>query len=189
MSAAARHVRVAVSATLTLFAVACASGPREARPAQQAAHGSADGVQAQAPPYGDPAKAQSAGYPESADAKPGQPAPPPPSSPTTTSPQGGAQPIAPGRSTALARAGSDFDAAQRELDVAAGDCRNACRALASMDRAAGHLCELAQASEETRRCDDARRRVLSARERVKQTCGGCPGGPSVERNDPIPSTR
>lgn len=96
--------------------------------------------------------------------------------------------IAPGR-PAVQAAVRDLDASQRELDVAAGDCHNACRALGSMDRAAGHLCALVQGDEDTRRCEDAKTRVYSARSRVKNTCGTCEGGPSVERNDPIPSTR
>lgn len=79
----------------------------------------------------------------------------------------------------------DLERGQRELDVAAGDCRNACRALGSMDRAAGRLCVLAKGQP----CDDAKTRVYSARDRVKQTCGQCDGGPSVDRNDPIPSLR
>jgi len=84
---------------------------------------------------------------------------------------------------------NEIESSQRELDVAAGDCRNACRALGSMDRAAGKVCELAQGSEEGRRCDGAKQRVYSARDRVKTTCGSCPGGPSVERAAPIPSPR
>jgi hypothetical protein len=90
---------------------------------------------------------------------------------------------------ALQSAANEVDSSQRELDVAAGDCRNACRALGSMDRAAGRLCELSQGESELRRCDDAKRRVYSARDRVKTTCGGCPNGPSVERTAPIPSLR
>ncbi|AKV02091.1 hypothetical protein AKJ09_08754 [Labilithrix luteola] len=96
--------------------------------------------------------------------------------------------IAPGR-PAVQAAARDLDASQRELDVAAGDCHNACRALGSMDRAAGHLCALVQGDDDVRRCEDAKTRVYSARSRVKNTCGACEGGPSVERNDPIPSTK
>jgi len=93
------------------------------------------------------------------------------------------------RSMALQSASNEIESSQRELDVSAGDCRNACRALGSMDRAAGKVCELVQGDGEGRRCDDAKQRVYSARDRVKTTCGGCPGGPSVERTAPIPSLR
>jgi hypothetical protein len=111
----------------------------------------------------------------------------------TTTPQPGTPaqepPAAPPQSRAiqLQGAGRDFDSSERQLDVAAGDCSNACRALGSMDRAAGTLCQLAREGDEVKRCEDAKKKVYSARDRVKTTCGGCPGGPSVERTDPIPS--
>jgi hypothetical protein len=91
---------------------------------------------------------------------------------------------------AMRRASAEIDSAQRELDVAGGDCRNACRALGSMDRAAGRLCELTNEDGETRRCDDAKQRLYFARDRVKSTCGTCPDGrPAVERSAPVPSMR
>jgi hypothetical protein len=86
----------------------------------------------------------------------------------------------------MSQASSEIEASQRELDVAGGDCNNACRALGSMDRAAGRLCGLAQAEEEHRRCGDAKSRVQSARDKVRATCGACPDV-SVDRNAPIPS--
>lgn len=144
------------------------------------------------------------GQPASAQAQPGAyPSPPPPPSPeppatpsneasgkvpAPAQPGGGAA-GASSRSMALQSASNEIESSQRELDVAAGDCRNACRALGSMDRAAGKVCELAQGSEEGRRCDGAKQRVYSARDRVKTTCGSCPGGASVERTAPIPSLR
>lgn len=88
---------------------------------------------------------------------------------------------------ALRMATREIDAAQRELDVAAGDCRGACRALASMDRAAGRLCRLAPDEPEPSRCSEAKQRVYSARDRVRATCGHCEGGPSLEHGAPIPS--
>lgn len=117
-------------------------------------------------------------------------APPPPPGPGSTpaSPAGGAG-GATSRAMALQSAASEVESSQRELDVAAGDCRNACRALASMDRAAGKVCALSQGDGDGRRCEDARTRVYSARDRVRSTCGECPGGPSVERSAPIPSLR
>ena len=145
------------------------------------------------------AEASPAGYgqPGSSVAQPqaGYPPPPPPSppapgaSPSTPGQPGGGATGTTSRSMALQGAANDVESSQRELDVAAGDCRNACRALGSMDRAAGKVCQLAQGDDEGRRCDDAKRRVYSARDRVKTTCGACPGGPSVERADPIPSLR
>ncbi len=93
------------------------------------------------------------------------------------------------RTAALRDASRQLETAQRELDVAAGDCHNACRALGSMDRAAGRLCGLAVSEGEARRCDEAKRKLYSARDRVRTTCGECPGGPSVDRSGPVPSIR
>ena len=90
------------------------------------------------------------------------------------------------RALALSQAGTEVESSQRELDVAGGDCRNACRALGSMDRAAGRICSLAQSEDEQRRCGDAKTRVYSARDKVRTTCGTCPDV-SVDRTAPIPS--
>jgi len=90
---------------------------------------------------------------------------------------------------ALRAASNEVESSQRELDVAGSDCRNACRALGSMDRAAGRLCELSQGADEGNRCNDAKQRVYSARDRVRTNCGSCPNGPSVDRAAPIPSLR
>jgi len=75
-----------------------------------------------------------------------------------------------------ARANVQLSEARRQLDVAAGqrDCANACRALESMERAAGQICELARSTEERRTCRAAEDQVGSARERVKNACGECP---------------
>ena len=98
-------------------------------------------------------------------------------------------PVAQGgsRALALSHARSELDVGERELVVAGGDCRAACRALGSMDRAAGHLCELANDGSERSTCEDAKTTLLGARDRVRTTCGSCPGGASVERTAPIPS--
>jgi hypothetical protein len=85
------------------------------------------------------------------------------------------------------KAQGDLEAAQRELDVAAGDCRAACKALASMDSAAGHICRMASSPDERVSCEEAKAKVLRARDKVRSTCGGCPGGPRVDRDAPIPS--
>jgi hypothetical protein len=79
--------------------------------------------------------------------------------------------------------------AERELQASAGDCVLACRALGSMERATAHLCALASAPVEQATCQDARAKVLSGRDRVRASCGDCPGGPSLDKNAPIPSSR
>jgi hypothetical protein len=52
-------------------------------------------------------------------------------------------------------------------------CFTACRALASMERAASHLCGLT--GEEDPRCDGAKVRVRNATERVRAGCPSCSG--------------
>jgi hypothetical protein len=56
---------------------------------------------------------------------------------------------------------------------AASACDIACRALASMDRAAQHLCELS--GDGDARCQSARDRVDRARQRVVAECSACGG--------------
>jgi hypothetical protein len=63
-------------------------------------------------------------------------------------------------------------ASETELG-AGGTCDVACRALASMQRAAEHLCELS--GEDDERCSGARTRVRSATERVREACPACAG--------------
>ena len=112
------------------------------------------------------------GYPQQQEAPPAPPPPP------------GAMPAQPGKpETPESRAARDFDAAERELSVAAGDCSNACRALGWMDRAAGNICKL---STDKPRCEEASTKVRSAREKVKNSCGDCKET-STNRNDPVPS--
>src|SRR5688572_6869950 len=161
---------------VSAFVVACAASPKRAanEPASKTA----------AQPAQEPA-GYAGGQPSTGDAAKNteqQPSPPPPAPPA--SPQGGFAPPPPSRGVAQAQ--SDVESAQRELDVAAGDCKNACRALRSMDNAAGRLCGLAQSSDESRRCDDAKKKVYTARDRVKSTCGKC-DDVTVDRNAPIPS--
>ncbi|KYF83873.1 hypothetical protein BE17_29950, partial [Sorangium cellulosum] len=55
--------------------------------------------------------------------------------------------------------------------VSAAPCETACRALASMSRAAQHLCGLAGDADQ--RCDAARTRVKSATDRVEAQCPRC----------------
>ena len=63
----------------------------------------------------------------------------------------------------------ELDRAERQVAASQGDCAAACRALASMERAADHLCALAAGTE----CSSARERVDAARQRVQSTCGAC----------------
>ncbi len=69
----------------------------------------------------------------------------------------------------IAGARGELDRAERQLSSSLGDCAAACRALASMERAADHLCALDAGAE----CSRARERVEAARERVRTSCGGC----------------
>lgn len=184
-------MRNALAVCTCALVAACAASKQEAAApvASQPQSRAEAGPQAGSSAYAE--QAPQAGYPQQPGSAPAAPPPPPapvrPSeTPAATTPSAGG---APARSAQIARAGTDLDRAQRELEIAAGDCSNACRALGSMDRAAGHLCDLVQGAGELRKCDDAKKRVLGARDRVKQTCGTCPNGPSVERSDPVPSTK
>jgi hypothetical protein len=77
------------------------------------------------------------------------------------------------RRVPMAEARSELARAEASLEASANDCAAACRALASMGRAVDHLCALVSSQDDQRRCDDAKRRMASARERVRQTCGAC----------------
>ncbi len=169
--------RTASAALVASALVACAAGRKSAEapaattPASEPAGAAGYGQQPQAAPPPPPSPAGDAAGPQ-------------PSQPGTAA--GSFAPPPPSRSLALSQATNDIESSQRELDVAGGDCRNACRALGSMDRAAGRLCGLAQSNDEQRRCGDAKTRVYSARAKVKNTCGSCPDV-SVDRDAPIPS--
>jgi hypothetical protein len=77
------------------------------------------------------------------------------------------------REASLRRSRNEFESARRELESSAGDCTAACRALASMERAAGRLCSLASEPSEQRQCEDAKDRLERARARVRGSCGPC----------------
>jgi hypothetical protein len=97
------------------------------------------------------------------------------------------EPLSPDEAgAAVDRAWSGLVKAEQALEAGASDCANACRALGSMDRAAGQLCD-ATRGDDPSRCDDAKARLLRARDQVRGACGGCPGGPSVDHDAPIPS--
>jgi hypothetical protein len=91
------------------------------------------------------------------------------------------------RARAVRAARRELDQAQRDLDASMWECGTACRALGSMERATGHLCDLATDAEDRRRCEDAKTAVLKAREKIRAACGSCPNGPSLEKTAPIPS--
>ena len=132
--------------------------------------GGAAPMPAQSPGEASPSGATAAPESNAATPAPGYPAAaPPPAQPAATS--SGDMQDAPSR-RAAARA--ELAQAQAELQAAASDCTAACRALASMERATQHLCELAEDPDDQGRCNDARQRLLAARERVRSACGTCP---------------
>jgi hypothetical protein len=69
----------------------------------------------------------------------------------------------------LAAARGELEHAAAELEAGLAECTSACRALASMERAAAHLCELDGATE----CSSAKERVERARARVKSSGCSC----------------
>jgi len=66
----------------------------------------------------------------------------------------------------------------------ASSCGDACRALASMERAARTVCDLVS-PEERGRCDDAAARLRAARRRVRDACGTCANGPTTDPDAPL----
>jgi hypothetical protein len=104
-----------------------------------------------------------------------QPAPPPPPPPEPRP-----QPVVPAAPAAAPPAekprAEERDAQQKGAGAPAASgspCLTACAALASMERAADHLCTLAGAGDA--RCADARARVKGATARVRTTCPACGG--------------
>ena len=87
-----------------------------------------------------------------------------------------------------ARALGEVATAEREVAASLGSCRTACRALGSMDSAAGRLCGLASSPVERRDCEESKAKVLAARARVAASCGTCPGGTSLDPRAPVPSS-
>ena len=91
-------------------------------------------------------------------------------------------PFAPAPEMRLAQ--EDFEKGRRELEsTGGGQCKDACRALSSMDRAAGKICGL----ESGDRCVGVKDKLYSARDRVHLSCGTCSDGTSTDRNAPVPS--
>lgn len=77
----------------------------------------------------------------------------------------------------------DFERARIQLDESNG-CFSACRALKSMDRSAGRVCDLTR---EGSRCEDVKSAVVRARAKVKATCQSCLDGTSTDSRAPIPA--
>jgi hypothetical protein len=69
----------------------------------------------------------------------------------------------------LAAARGELERASADLEAGLSECTSACRALASMERAAAHLCELDGAKE----CSSAKERVERARAKVKSSGCSC----------------
>ncbi len=63
----------------------------------------------------------------------------------------------------------DYESSAKAVDNAMSNCQEACKALQSLERAANHLCAVAEPEE----CSDARQRFDRARRAVQQQCGGC----------------
>ena len=119
------------------------------------------------------------------EAAPSPPPPVPAESPMEPAAAESANGVAVRRGLAI----QTLERSERELRASIGDCARACRALASMERATAELCSLegAEGPAGAPRCEDARQRLRSARDRVRLACGSCSNGPSVERDAPIPS--
>lgn len=69
----------------------------------------------------------------------------------------------------IGAARSELGAREHDVEMAGSDCEKACKALASLERAANHLCMLSEPDE----CADARARVDRARRAITAQCGGC----------------
>lgn len=95
---------------------------------------------------------------------PAQAAPPPPAAPPSPS-------VAP--SEVMQREERPSSVAAGPMALSSDPCANACRALASMERATTHLCSLA--GDADTRCEGARSRVKSATARVLAECPACSG--------------
>ena len=101
--------------------------------------------------------------------KTGKTAPPPPSANTGATPT---------LVDDIPHAKIAFDQSEAAFTASGTDCAQLCKALASMQRAADHLCDLTKdgADLEKQKCTDARVRVTSAKDRVAKVCGGCGPG-------------
>jgi hypothetical protein len=130
-------------------------------------------------------------------ARPPPPPPPPPPShpvwtadvPTAVEPSAAQSNVFLRESSLDSVAGANLAVTRfgRDLEAAGGQCPIACRALGSMDRAAGRLCSLATSADEKLVCAEAKAKLLAARAKVRQACGACPNGTVVDPDAPCPS--
>ena len=132
--------------------------------------GSSAGAPASSTPANTGAGAPGQAYPT--DVPQGTPPVSPSSTDEATRPQNGAVQSRPPAQVDTSRvsAREELNRAEAQLFTAQKDCVSACRALASMERAAKSLCDLGGADE----CSQARARVEAARDRVRSSCGACP---------------
>lgn len=73
----------------------------------------------------------------------------------------------------LAGALALFDRSASELSDSGLDCDKACKALGSMERSMGRICDLVGSDDPERRCETAREKARAARERVEKHCPRC----------------
>jgi hypothetical protein len=116
---------------------------------------------------GPPSAASGPAQPGGVPARQAAPAAPPPPPPAGAGEAPAAAPLP------AAPAPADDETAQAEARDAGGGCALACRALASMRRAAEHVCRAAGAGDA--RCDRALQRVDGADRRVREACEACKG--------------
>jgi hypothetical protein len=160
-----RAARVFVAFALAASLGACAAS-KEAEPAKAA------------PP-------PAAGYPPPPDSM----APGGAVAPTGTAPQGPPSSTETPPGTAPKEAETlwlEFERFDRELALSTNDCATACRALASLERAAKRVCDGAAQLGEGGRCGEATKRLREARGRVRAACTRCAGGPSTDPDAPMP---
>jgi hypothetical protein len=161
--------RLFVAIAWAAVAVACGAEPEARSP--EAAGGAKS-----APPSNDQDRSTAQ------SARPQDQAPPPP--PTAPGSREYAQP--PGQTSPQAPGDPwlEFQSARSQMEATTSDCAVACKALASIDRATGHVCAMATASDH---CTSARETLKTARKKVRAECTVCPQGPSVDPDGPIPS--
>jgi hypothetical protein len=75
---------------------------------------------------------------------------------------------------ALARAEEDLAMSTRR------DCATACRALGSMERATARICDLADTPDDRRKCDDAKKKLADAKQRIRASCSICSDGTKLD---------
>lgn len=106
-----------------------------------------------------------------------------PAQPSTSTPSASSQTEAPPPpAPELGNAQDDFESNRKKIEGPGLKCEDACKALGSMDRAAGRICGLDNGD----KCVDVKQKLYSARDRVKASCQTCKET-STDRNAPVPS--